>query len=306
MGELPEERVTIAAPFSTSGIDIFGDFTVTHAGRGNKQIWVLIITCFTTRAVALYSLPDMTLSSVIHALLKMSNQFPSLRKIVSDNGLNFRGANREISKAMDMWNAQEANDKLAEYSIEWEFGPASCGSWGGMWERLIRIIKKSFKACMKRKVLSTDSFDALCARVAGVVNRRPLTRLNNSLDDMSVLSPAHFIYLYNFVHASTSVLPPIPDRGDVLRETLDIFWTQWERTYLTTLAEREKWTTATPPLKENDIVLIKEPITAREKWKTARIIEIVSDDKTHARRYKVKDAAGNIMERHRTWLIHLE
>ena len=313
MGELPEERVTIAAPFATSGIDVFGDFSVTHAGRGNKKRWVLIVTCFSTRAVALYPLPDMTLSSIIHALVKMSNQFPSLRKIVSDNGSNFRGANREIKEAMELWNAQEANDKLAEYSIEWEFGPASCGSWGGMWERLIGIIKNSFKACMKRKVLNTDSFDALCAGVAGVVNRRPLTRLNNSLDDMSVLSPAHFIYPYNFVHASTSVLPPIPDRGDVLRstwtilqETLDVFWTQWERSYLTTLAERGKWTTATPPLKENDIVLIKEPITAREKWKTARIIEIIGDDQKHARRYKVKDAAGNIMERHCTWLIHLE
>ena len=83
MGDLPSERVTIAAPFATTGLDVFGHFFVTHTGRGEKKVWVLIATCLVTRAVALYPLVDMTLSTVIMALVKMHSQFPSLRKIMT-------------------------------------------------------------------------------------------------------------------------------------------------------------------------------------------------------------------------------
>ena len=82
MDDLPEERVTIAAPFANTGLDVFGDFTVKHAGRGEKKRWALLATCLVTRAIAIYPLTDMTLTSVILALVKMQSQFPSLRKFL--------------------------------------------------------------------------------------------------------------------------------------------------------------------------------------------------------------------------------
>ena len=313
MGELPTERVTIAAPFANTGLDVFGDFTVKHAGRGEKKRWALLATCFVTRAVAIYPLTDMTLSSVIFALVKMQSQFPSLRKIFSDNGSNFKGADRELREAMASWNEQEAQDRAAEYGLEWVFGPAYCGSYGGVWERLIQIVKNSFKACIGNKVLTVDSFDALCMGVAGVVNRRPLTRATNATDDFMVLSPAHFIYPYTFVHSSNAVLPPLPDRGDHLRATwtalrsiLDEFWRLWREEYLETLQKREKWTSSTPPLAIGDVVLVKEDITPRERWKLGRIIEVLGSDDGHPKRFRLRDAAENTFDRHITSLIRLE
>ena len=314
MGDLPSERVTIAAPFATTGLDVFGHFFVTHTGRGEKKVWVLIATCLVTRAVALYPLVDMTLSTVIMALVKMHSQFPSLRKIISDNGSNFRGADREIREAVEAWNEQELSDKLSDHGIIWEFGPANCGSFGGVWERLIAIVKNSFKACMQGKTLSRDCFDALCASVAGVVNRRPLTRVSDSVEDMLVLTPAHFIYPYNFVHNSNDLLPPIPDRGDALRstwkklrETTDEFFKTWSTQYLETLMERSKWEkSSTKPLKVGDICLIVEPIVTREKWRIAQIEKIIGSDTSHPRRFLLKDAFGNVFDRHVTGLVALE
>ena len=57
--------------------------------------------------------------------------------------------------------------------------------------------------------------------------------------------------------------------------------------------------------KVDDVVLIKEPIVSREKWKTARIVEIVGDE-VHARRFKLRDAAGNELDRHITGIVKLE
>ena len=131
MGDLPEERVTIAAPFSTSGLDVFGPYEV-KSGRLTRKRYVLLITCFVTRGVVLLPLSDMTLDSVVYALVKCHTQFPSLKKLVSDNGTNFKGANREIQEAIKAWNEDEMNDKLSEEGLEWSFGPAHCGHFGGV------------------------------------------------------------------------------------------------------------------------------------------------------------------------------
>ena len=313
MGDLPEERVTIAAPFATTGLDVFGHFTVTHTGRGEKKVWVLLATCFTTRAVALYPLVDMTLSSVIQALVKMHSQFPSLRKIFSDNGSNFKGANMEIKEAVAYWNEGEANERLSEQGIEWSFGPAACGSYGGVWERLVGIVKNSFKACMNGKTLSRDAFDALCAAVAGVVNRRPLTRADNSQDDMLVLSPAHFIYPYQFIHSSSDIIPPIPDDGDhlrttwkVLRERVDEFWQIWRASYLDTLQTRQKWQKSAKPIKVDDVVIITDPLLPRDRWKIGVVESIIGRDENHARRFIIRDSDGTKYDRHVSGIVLLE
>ena len=255
----------------------------------------------------------MTLSSVIQALVKMHSQFPSLRKIFSDNGSNFKGANREIKEAVAYWNEQEANEKLSEQGIEWSFGPAACGSYGGVWERLIGIVKNSFKACLNGKTVSRDAFDALCAAVAGVVNRRPLTRADNSQDDMLVLSPAHFIYPYQFIHSSNDIIPPIPENGDhlrttwkVIRERVDDFWKIWRASYLDTLQTRQKWQKSAKAINVDDVVIITDPLLPRDRWKIGRVESVIGRDENHHRRFIVRDSDGTRYDRHVSGLVLLE
>ena len=93
MSASASERETfwrLASASVSASVRRFGDFPVSHAGRGHRKRWVLIVTCLVTRAIALFPLPDMTLGSVVHALSKMNAQFPSLRKMYSNKGSNFR------------------------------------------------------------------------------------------------------------------------------------------------------------------------------------------------------------------------
>ena len=313
MGDLPPERIEVAAPFMTSGVDVFGDFPVTHAGRGHRKRWVLLVTCFVTRAVCLLPLPDMTLSSVVNALTRMNGQFPSVTKLVSDQGSNFKGASREIREAIEAWDKTTLTDRIGEMGITWEFGPAASGHWGGVWERLVGLIKNSMKACLNGKVVNVDTFDTLCAAVAGVVNRRPLTAANNDVNSVQVLSPAHFIYPYTFVNSGPHLLPPLSQLGDHLRSSwqetrtlLDDFWCRWRTEYLETLLHRSKWQTSSENYAVGDVVIICEAIVPRERWRVARIMEITSQDATHHRRFKLRDSAGNVFDRDQSGVVKLE
>ena len=133
LGDLPADCAEIAIPFEKSGLDGFGFYTVQH-GRKYVKRWVLMITCFVTRGVCLLPLKDMSTSTVINALVRMNSQFPGLKKVYCDNGSNFVGAKRELNEAIEAWNRENLNDRLTDLGIEWMFGPARCGSAGGVWE----------------------------------------------------------------------------------------------------------------------------------------------------------------------------
>ena len=313
LGDLPEDRITIAAPFEVSGLDIFGHFNIRHGGRGTHKRWVLLATCLVTRAVCLLPLRDMTLGTVINALVKMNSQFPSLKKVYSDNGSNFRGADREIREAVEKWDKNEFAFKLSEKGIDWQFGPASCGSAGGVWERIIGITKKLIKSVIGDKILDLDTFETLIAGVMAIMNRRPLMQASSDVDDDLVLTPSHFLYPHLYVNSSTSILPPSTENREFLRSSwrasqsiLDKFWEQWKTQYLTTLTKKSKWLTSTDGPHLNQIVLIKDDNSPRELWRKARVTEILNSDPSHPRRFKLKDSKGSEFDRHITGLIPLE
>ena len=145
------------------------------------------------------------------------------------------------------------------------------------------------------------------------MNRRPLTKMTNDINDTSVLSPAHFLYPYTQIYASTHIIPPIPGDGQVLRSTwtilqeiLDEFWTRWTKEYLSTLLERSKWETSQRDYEIGDIVLLVDQILPRERWKLCRIAEILPSNDNRQRRYILKDSFKNRFDRHREGIVRIE
>ena len=312
MGNLPADRVNNLIPFATTGADVFGPYAL-NSGRYTKKRWVILFTCFTTRAICMYSLKDMTLSTTVNAIVKLSAQYPTLHKLVSDNGTNFKGANREINEAMAAWDKSTMQDKMNEMKLVWEFGPAHCGHWGGLWERMIKVVKSSLTACMGRRVIDLDTFDTLLAGITGVVNRRPLTKNSNSISEPLVLTPMNLIFPYVFINRSSSILPPEPDDGDHLtsqwlltRKLLDDFWARFRTEYIQELITRPKWKTGKRNVKVDDIVLLVDEMAKRENWRMCRITEVIGTDPEHVRRVKLVDSAGTTFDRHVEAIVPLE
>ena len=313
MGDLPTDRLKIIAPFETSGLDIFGPFPVRHGGRGTCKRWVLLITCFITRAICLLPVKDLTTTTIINALVKMSAQFPSLRKIYSDNGSNFRGTERTLREAIAQWDQNEVNEKLSHRTLQWCFGPARCGSAGGVWERLIGMCKGLIKKEVGSEILHIDTFESVLAGVMSIMNNRPLTEASTAIDDYNVLTPAHFLYPHKFTSSSLSILPPASEHANCLKDSwkktqsmIDRYWVAWRQTYLETLRKRTKWHRSSDGPRIGQLVALVDTNTPRDLWKFGRVHEIISSDPHHVRRIRVRDSNGTIFDRHVQGIVQLE
>ena len=312
LGNLPGDRVLMAAPFATSGLDCFGPY-LTKYGRKQGKRWVLLATCFVTRAVCLIPLKDLSSTTVINALVRFNCQFPSVKKIYSDNETNFRSADRELREAVTEWKKKAVSDELEVNNIEWIFGPARCGSAGGVWERVIGLTKKLMKSVIGDKILDLDTFETVIAGAMAIMNRRPLTPASADIDDCMVLSPAHFLYPHQFTNSSLSVLPPSADAAETLRASwkrsrsvIDQFWHVWQKSYLAELQKKSRWHNSSNGPKVDQIVLMKDDNAPRERWRLARVVEIMNSDPTHVRRVRLKDASGTMFDRHVTGIVPLE
>ena len=87
MSDLPEERVTQAAPFHYTGMDVFGPFYVKE-GRKTLKRYGLIFTCLASRAVHLETLNTMETDSFISALRRFIKRRGKVRELRSDQGPN--------------------------------------------------------------------------------------------------------------------------------------------------------------------------------------------------------------------------
>ena len=215
MAELPFEMVDICVPFEVTGIDVFGPLKVKHhGGRAAHKYWVLILTCLGCRAVHMEILENMT-SAAIQALDRFHTRHPGLRVIYSDNGSNFRSADRELRKAVLDWNNSIMVESLHLSGIEWKFGPPDCPWFGGIWERLIKTVKKHLSAILLESPVEYSVLQTVLIEVEGILNRRPLTYASTDPRDPDVLTPSDFLYPGVAFHSSVRVLPPVPPGGEV-------------------------------------------------------------------------------------------
>ena len=303
-GDLPLERIQMVPPFYHTGLDALGPFHLKHAGRGTKKQFVLIACCMSTRAISLVPLRDMTSSSVINSLIKIHSQFPALKKLYSDNGSNFKGADREIREAVEAWNKENLNKELANLGLEWNFGPTYSGSSGGAWERLIGMVKKLLRSTIGTKNIDQHDFEALLAGASGIMNRRPLMPVSANVDDELPLTPSHFLYPYLFVNPSNYILPPHTGEPETIRHgwrcsqfLLDQFWLRFKTEYLQSLAKRDKQQ-ATESIQVGQIVILKSEDDSREHWPLGRVVKVINSDPLHSRRLLIRLANGREVDRH--------
>ena len=100
MGQLPVARVNPTPPFSTTGIDYAGPFTL-KPGHIRKPVlvksYIAVFVCFTTKAVHLELVSDLTTEAFLAALKRFVSRRGLPLNIHSDNGSNFIGAKNDLS-----------------------------------------------------------------------------------------------------------------------------------------------------------------------------------------------------------------
>lgn len=283
MADLPVDRVSPdAPPFTRVGVDYFGPFEV-KSRRSIMKRYGVIFTCLAIRAVHIEVASSLDTDSFINALRRFIARRGQVMEIRSDNGTNFVGAERELRQAIEGWNHEQISNTLLKKNIKWIFNPPAGSHHGGVWERLIRSVRKVLNSTLRLQNLDEEGFHTVLCEVESILNGRPLTKASVDPHDLEVLTPNHLLLL----KTSSSLPPGVFQKDDVytcrrwkqVQYVSDQFWKRWVQEYLPQLQERQRWTGAQRNFMVGDIVLIVDQTAPRNSWIMGRVIQTFPDRK---------------------------
>jgi transposase InsO family protein len=301
MANLPSERLELDdPPFTRVGMDYFGPFEL-KSGRSTVKRYGVIFTCLNTRAVHLEVSFSLDTDSCIDAVRRFIARRGKPKFIRSDNGTNLVGAEKELREAIKTWNVNQIHSHLSQSGIEWTFNPPSASHFGGVWERLIRSVRKVLYSVLHEQTihLNDEGLATLLCEVESILNGRPLTPTSDDPNDLSALTPNHLLLL-----RSGETCPPgtfsqtdnyVRRRWRQIQYLADIFWKRWTKEYLPLLQSRQTWLKEKRNVKEGDLVLLVEN-GPRNYWNLGRVLEVQKDKHDIVRVVKVK-TVSNILTR---------
>ncbi|XP_022792234.1 uncharacterized protein LOC111331393 [Stylophora pistillata] len=142
---LPEFRVKEEPPFTYVGIDFVGPLYVKSLNSPQQKVWICLYTCCVTRAIHLDLVPDLTTNAFLRSFRRFTARRGRLSLVVTDNGRTFKPAAREITR---IFNDPGVKQHLAKEHRKWTFNLEKAPWWGGVFERLV----KSVKRCLKKTI----------------------------------------------------------------------------------------------------------------------------------------------------------
>ena len=189
MADLPRERHDKHVfPFTHTGVDYFGPFEIKFLRRTLKR-WCCIFTCMTTRAVHIEVAQSLDTESCLAAVTRFIARRGYPSTIISNNGTNFVGVANELKSFMKEWNKDKIESDLAQKKIVWKFNP----HFGGIWERLVQSCKKVMIAILDNRSLTDEVLSTTMCLVEQTLNARPLTAVSDDPEDLTALTPNHFL-----------------------------------------------------------------------------------------------------------------
>ena len=304
MAPLPTVRVSQEAhftPFSAVGIDYFGPLHVSKSVRTRSQNPALmkrygcIFTCLKCRAIHLELAKDLSTASFLNVLHRFIARRGPPQIIYSDNGTNFKGASTNVVAELKQLNQEAINNDLAIRKIEWRFSPPAASHQGGIWERLIRSVRKILFSLLQNRLVNEDTLHTALCEIERILNDRPVTKLSQDINDYSTLTPNHL--LLNRRNASISALESSNESTfyqhswKQINEISELFWTRWRKQYLPMLQERQKWLQKRPNFKPGHLVLLVGN-TPRGTWPKGIISDVFPGSDGCTRAVLIRTASG--------------
>ncbi|XP_064621090.1 uncharacterized protein LOC135483946 [Lineus longissimus] len=301
MADLPAVRlVTYEPPFTNTGVDYFGPMLI-KAGRSSVKRWGVLFTCLNVRAVHLEISNSMDLSSFLNAFRRFSGRRGDPKQVWSDNGTNFVGGERELREAIMGWNQEQIQKELCQRGTEWHFQPPLAPHMSGVWESLVKSVKRGLKAVLGDRMVSDEVLVTTHVEVEKIVNSRPICRASDDPDDEEVLTPNHFL----LQRGSLTLPPGVFFDTDLyhrkqwrkVQMLANQFWQRWIREYLPTLQKRTKWVRRRRNAEVGDLVLVTDDMLVRGHWPMGVIIKTFAGEDGAVRVVEVKTSSSTVLRR---------
>ncbi|XP_075152046.1 uncharacterized protein LOC142226066 [Haematobia irritans] len=281
MSALPPERSEISRPFTHTGLDFTGPFEIkNYSGRACRitKGYVCVFICFSTKAIHLEATSDLSTNTFLAAFERFVSRRGCPLHLHSDNGTNFVGAAKTLAKNFVRTSQEAIEANYAHQKITWHFIPPGAPHMGGLWEAGVKSFKSHFRKVAGNFKHTFEEFQTLLSKIEACLNSRPLCATSQNPNDLSALTPGHFLI------GSPILMPMDPNMREAPMSLVNRwqrlcvihqhFCLRWKEEYLKELHGRYKWKTPSENLKEGLIVIIKDENLPPNAWRMGRLNKV--------------------------------
>ncbi|XP_033317809.1 uncharacterized protein LOC117215568 [Bombus bifarius] len=285
MGDLPEARITESRPFTNVGIDYCGPFYIKERRDRNRRkikTYAAIFVCLATKAVHVELVSDLTTDAFLAALRRFISRRGYCATILTDNGTNFVGANRELQELRTLLQSDDHQDRvqnfLADRQIQWRFNPPNSPHFGGLWEVAVKAFKRHLIRVVGTELLSFEHLNTLVIEIEAILNSRPLTPISSDPQDPPVLTPGHFLIGDTLTSLRERDFRAVPSgrlsSWQRIHQIKQHCWSRWYREYLNELTRRNKWDKGKHNIREGTVVILREDNVPSMQWPLGRVNKV--------------------------------
>ena len=278
MSDLPPQRtLAFLQPFSFMGLDVFGPFRI-RQGRAEVKRYGLVFTCFSTRGIHLEMIYNLETDSFLNGLIRFISRRSKPKRIFCDNGTNLRGGYNELARAWNEVDRKKVGNAAKSMDIEWEFNVPLASHQGGVYERMIRTVRRVIESMINPHTrLTDDVLQTFFCQVEYIVNSRPITKVSDDPLDEAALCPNNLLVIgscVNFPVGHFRDADKYRRQWRYVQFLVDHFWRRWVKEYLPMLVERPKWRRLRNDVKVGDLMLLEDATVARYSWPLARVTKV--------------------------------
>ncbi|XP_067030727.1 uncharacterized protein [Acropora muricata] len=189
-------------------------YVLGYAGREHvlsvirQSFWILrgrslVRQILSDRAIHIEDVSSLETDTFIQALLRFIPVRGCPKEIWSDNGTNFTGAEKELRLLVQGISDERIKSELHSREVEWykcplpewRFQPPAANHMSGVWERLVRSVKKAMKAVLgsRSALVDLEALRTVFAEVTSILNSRPICSSSDDPKDMEPLTPNHLL-----------------------------------------------------------------------------------------------------------------
>lgn len=105
--------------------------------------------------------------------------------------------NIELNALRDILMNEDSKQKIissmSENEIEWHFIPPRAPHFGGIWDAAVKSTKYHLRRVLSNASLTYEEMNTILIQIEAILNSRPLILLSNDRNDLSFLTPGHFL-----------------------------------------------------------------------------------------------------------------
>ncbi len=215
--------------------------------------------------------------------------------ILSDNGTQLVGAERELREMIEGWDKEKLREFAAEKGIKWQFITPTAPHQNGCAEAMVKSCKRALKKAIGEQKLAPFELYTCLLEIANLVNQRPIGRNPTDPNEGSYICPNNIL-----LGRASPEVPQGPFREtrdprrrvEFFQRIVNDFWKHWQRDVFPALVPCKKWNADRRNVRVSDVVVIESPNALRGNWTIGKVLDVFPGKDGKVRNVRVKTSAG--------------